>query len=484
MLQRMIAAGLVVLGLVGIGVGIASATVLRADGVLVARTQPSDGVHYVVTAPGVLDMAGPDVTVTVTAAGDVPVVLAVGRDTDVTGWLGQDAAVQVTGLADRSTLATSPATRTPTPAPSASGTPTGEAVGAAASPTAAGAAAGSTAVADPAGSDLWVAQATGVGSASLDWTRTEGRWSLLAAAVGPQPPVVTLSWPQTVTTPWLWPGVVGGALLLLAGLALAWWTRRREGPAAWHAVTTGTVPVVTGPQRAVTGPQRAVTGPQRAVTGPQRAVTGPQSVAADAAPAAAPLLTRRQVREAEEAARRRPRLVGADRGPGGVTPTPGADSQTTGQVALSTGPARRDTGDDVPEGEAAAPPPSRRSPSGGAVSGRSWHRPPDGPAGSDAPPAADAVPAELAARADAWRRAWGFPAGPSGGSSDRAAGSVGGVPPAPGPGATGPAPAPVGADGPGSNGPGGDAASGEVVRRRHRRHGAAPRPDDDPGDRS
>src|SRR5665647_2905107 len=56
---------------------------------------------------------------------------------------------------------------------------------------------------------------------TLEWTRQDGRWSVLVAATAGGVPSVALEWPQVVTTPWLVPGVVVGSLLLLIGIA--WW---------------------------------------------------------------------------------------------------------------------------------------------------------------------------------------------------------------------------------------------------------------------
>ena len=58
---------------------------------------------------------------------------------------------------------------------------------------------------------------------------------------------LVLSWPQTVTTPWLLPGVIGGAVLLLLAALLALRARRadrRRGD--WHPVGDGATPVVVG----------------------------------------------------------------------------------------------------------------------------------------------------------------------------------------------------------------------------------------------
>ena len=287
MLQRLIAAVLGVLGLLAIGLGVASSTVWRGDDILVATASPD--AHLVVADPGVLELAGNPVTVTVHAANDTPVVIAVGRDTDVAGWLGTDAHAQVTGLAGWHALRTEPvAARAPTPAASAAGEPAAPgstasepaASNPSASATGESAGGATAAVADPSGSDLWVKQATGNGTATLTWDAQPGRWSLLVASLGEPPPVIELAWPRTVTTPWLWPGVVGGALLLLTALGLGAhvWLRARRGltEPEWHPVLTGAVPTVTVASGA-----------------------GTSAVSVDATQTV--VLTRRQMREAEAA---------------------------------------------------------------------------------------------------------------------------------------------------------------------------------------
>jgi len=280
-LKRVITAAVGVVGLVLVGLGVASATLWRADDTLVATA--SDGAHTFVTDPGVLEMGGDPATVRITASDGAHVVLAVGRDTDVAGWIGADAHARVTGLSSWHSLDTTDAVPTPSPtapaasAPAPAATPASTPTVAAPpkpattvaattkptvaattkpaptpTPTAAAPATGGAATgtaADPTGSDMWVEQATGNGTATLTWQAQPGRWSLIAVSTGKAAPTLSISWPRVVTTPWLWPLVVVGLLLALGAAAVLLWDarRRHRGPEAdWTPVTTGAIPAVNG----------------------------------------------------------------------------------------------------------------------------------------------------------------------------------------------------------------------------------------------
>ncbi|MGO1932671.1 MAG: hypothetical protein ACTH5E_02050, partial [Cellulosimicrobium funkei] len=106
MLQRIIAALLLVGGLVAVGLGVASATVWRDSDTVVATTAYTGDGTVLVTAPGVLDLVAEDVTIRATAPGEQQVTLAIGREADVTGWVGEDPHGLVTGLSDWDALAT------------------------------------------------------------------------------------------------------------------------------------------------------------------------------------------------------------------------------------------------------------------------------------------------------------------------------------------------------------------------------------------
>jgi len=290
--KRVITTAVGVAGLVVVGLGVASATAWRADDVLVASTTASS--HVVVTDPGVLELGGDPATVRVTAADGAEVVVVVGRDTDVDGWVGDDDYTRVTGLASWRELATvpgepGPSSSTSAPSPDASSSPDGS-PDASPAPTDAASADPTTAPADdaasaptqasPAGNDNWVAQAIGEdGTAELVWPAQGGRWSLLAVSRGAAEPTLEISWPRVVTTPWLWPCVVAGSLLVLVagGLLLREWQGGRPG--TWEAVHSGAVPVVDTSRpltrRQLREAAQAASG--RTPTGSVARVTGPQA---------------------------------------------------------------------------------------------------------------------------------------------------------------------------------------------------------------
>lgn len=310
MLKRLIIAAVGVAGLIIIGLGIASATVWRADDVLVATT--SGGSHTLVTDPGVLELGGDPVTVTVSVPDGGDVVLAVGRDTDVDGWVGTDAHARVTGLSGWHTLAVDDvAAPEPTPAvtPTDAAAPPADAATPAPSE---GEAEAPVTVADPTGSDLWVAEETGTGSATLVWPAQEGRWSLLAVSTGESAPTLSLAWPRVVTTPWLWPCVaVGTLLVLLAGWLLLRDVRRRRAgldEPEWTAVHTGATPAV---------------------------VIGAADIDT------IPVLTRRQLREASQARAARPRTGSVPAVPSPTSAPAGEPAPTSPTTPAPVGTSRR-----------------------------------------------------------------------------------------------------------------------------------------------
>lgn len=221
---------LIVLGLAIAGAGIAAGTIWRADEVVTA-TLPQDPEAPVVVAGGnVLATVNPNVTVTVTAPdADTPLVLAMGRESDVRAWLGDSPYEEVTGLTDWETLtveegadagedadatedpsATEDASATEDPSESGSAEPTDD--GAEDAPA-------DATVPNPAGSDLWIEEVTDTGELTYDWSQVDGRWMMLVATDGTEPaPTVSMTWTREVTTPLMVPGMIVGGVVFLIGL--------------------------------------------------------------------------------------------------------------------------------------------------------------------------------------------------------------------------------------------------------------------------
>jgi hypothetical protein len=209
--QRFLATLLILAGLGGIGYGVATATVLRESDTVVATATPSGDGTMVVTEPGVLGLVDDQVTVRATVPEGQKVTLALGSDVDVLGWVGNDPYDSVTGLSSWETLSVAPGTGAATDEEEAAEPAEKPGTGP-----------------DPAGSDMWISEASGETAVSMRWTEQPGRVVLLAAGVGKgaEAPTLELTWPRPVATPYLWPGVLGGGFALVLGVFMAIGSRR------------------------------------------------------------------------------------------------------------------------------------------------------------------------------------------------------------------------------------------------------------------
>ena len=241
MIRRIVSVIATILGLVVIALAVCSATIWRPSTTVQATLAQTPDQHYVLTEPGVLGLVDPSVTITATAEGQ-PVFLAVAYTVDAKAWLADDPYLSVTGLTDWNTLSATPVTErceTADPAsaaPTQTASPGADATAATQAPAEAatgGATDGATADssgsgggcttladsnADPSQADLWLKTASGQSTVTLE-NVVEPDTVLLAATDGSGPaPRITLSWPRTVSTPWLIPGIIVGGLLLLAGV--------------------------------------------------------------------------------------------------------------------------------------------------------------------------------------------------------------------------------------------------------------------------
>jgi len=131
--------------------------------------------------------------------------MAVGRENDVLRWVGDTPSEHLTGLASRETFKVS-------------------------------AAGSDEELANAKGSDLWVTSREVGKTQSYEWSKRPGRWSMLLAPLpaenGELSPItgtkIEMTWPQTVTTPYLWPGLALGIVLLVVATVVAVWSIRRR----------------------------------------------------------------------------------------------------------------------------------------------------------------------------------------------------------------------------------------------------------------
>lgn len=129
----------------------------------------------------------------ITVSGQGKVALAIGRSADVSAWAADLNYVEVTGQKDKTTLLTEPHRG------KADSRQPGEA----------------------AGRDMWLKykEADG-GQISETWNRSEGAWSVIAWSEEGNVQL-TMQWTQAVSTPWFWPLLVAGVLLILVGAIVA-----------------------------------------------------------------------------------------------------------------------------------------------------------------------------------------------------------------------------------------------------------------------
>ncbi len=352
MLRRISTIGLIALGVIVIGLAIASATAWRSSDTVTATVSEDVEAPFVVTDAGVLELVDDDVTVTATTPDGEPVVLAVGREPDVMAWVGDNPHVRITGLASWTSL----------------GTATEEGV--------APEEGDDEEAPSPAGSDMWVTEVTGEGEATLDWTAPGGRWSLLAASDGAAPaPAITMSWPQIVTTPFLVPGLVVGGLLLLGGLARGVWPPLARRARAPHDSSRSEEVAATGEVAAVVAADEG---------GGDATSAGLAGGTAIAAGTDAPTvqLTRHQVKELAEAQATEPK----------ERPATGDEVVPVGEGDSPEPPAAEEPGAEPEEPPAAEEPASTSSPgrrvwglrAAGRAAGKA-RRATDAPVGDEAP---------------------------------------------------------------------------------------------------
>ncbi|WP_295828635.1 glycosyl transferase [uncultured Microbacterium sp.] len=178
-----------------IGAGIAQRTVFHGPSETTANVQTDGSTAFTLIDGAVLTSVPGAQTLRV--QGDGAVFVSYGRTADVTAWLADVPYTAVT-LDGAGTVQTSEVAPTVTPASGAA--ITGR---------------------SPVDSDLWLDEYEQTGSLSTT-LQLPSDMSVLVASDGtaPAPSTVSLTWPIDDSTPWAGPLIVGGGIVLLAGLVL------------------------------------------------------------------------------------------------------------------------------------------------------------------------------------------------------------------------------------------------------------------------
>ena len=183
---------LVIVGSIVALCGVGTATIWKPSSrVVTSLPTAASKQAMAITRPGMFELYDSPTKITVSGQGKV--ALAIGRSTDVTAWAADQNYVEVTGQKDQDTLLTEPH-----PGKGKARQP-GEA----------------------AGKDMWVKYKEVKGGPITEtWDRSEGAWSLIAWSEEGNVQL-TLQWTQVVSTPWFWPLLIAGLLLVLIGAVVA-----------------------------------------------------------------------------------------------------------------------------------------------------------------------------------------------------------------------------------------------------------------------
>ncbi|MET1052597.1 MAG: hypothetical protein ABWX65_08165 [Mycetocola sp.] len=192
--------------------GIAQRTVFLGPSTYAVETTVKGELPYTVISGE--ELAAQPGQQSLTVSGSDEVFLAYGRTADVVAWLGESSynalAVDTENARLTATVVTPDAAEADGADPRVDTEPLTEEEQAAADE-----------LANPAGSDLWLAEFADEG-ALIETVSLPEDVSVLIASNGsdPAPDTVKVSWPLNNATPWAGPLIVGGIILLLAGLVL------------------------------------------------------------------------------------------------------------------------------------------------------------------------------------------------------------------------------------------------------------------------
>lgn len=193
MLRKVVASLIALMGLILTGFCVVYATWLTPETEVNIKAPQNPTALVAFTSPGVLGAVDNKVTVTVHDQDERDLVMVMGRAVDVQGWVGQSAALEISGLKSWEKLDTN-----------LIGEPMADAL-----------------ALNPDGSDLWTWSKTGKGTLSAEFSDVPTQNVLLIAGLGTAgSPEITFTWQREVNSGWVWPLLLLGVLSLFGG---SWW---------------------------------------------------------------------------------------------------------------------------------------------------------------------------------------------------------------------------------------------------------------------
>ncbi|MDO5747923.1 MAG: hypothetical protein Q4P66_09760 [Actinomycetaceae bacterium] len=219
LMRKLIAPTIVTLiGVVLVVTGTLYLTVWRPSGVIEATTPKKTEGNFVVSRPGVLELNAQTAHVSVKGKGDV--FIAIGRSTDVTGWVGGIEHSEIVGLESDEVLAVEKrdGQKIDAPVEPAPTEEDEENTDDKAKDQPQGLTAEQLEVVKaPQAADTWQVLKSGKDRVAIDWPQKYGYWSLIAYSPT-STPQVSIMWKTPVSIAWVTPLILAGALLIVAGL--------------------------------------------------------------------------------------------------------------------------------------------------------------------------------------------------------------------------------------------------------------------------
>lgn len=216
----------IVMGLCSLGLGLGFVTVWKPNPVVTVSSPTTSKEPYLVSGLNVLESTATKVKIRAVGKKDQMIRMAIGTTQDALAWASKLDYILADGFASDSKFSIKKVLNTKnikSETTTAAGNKEKEEKEKAEQEQRQSPAAQTVAISDldPLDSDMWVARAQGKGSAQIQWTQRDNRWSVLVATDGKSPaPRLELSWQMPRTNIGAWICFIAGSLMILIATTL------------------------------------------------------------------------------------------------------------------------------------------------------------------------------------------------------------------------------------------------------------------------